>query len=199
MRVFTAGVILMDDRFREEPRILRIRPSLRLDGVTSIDPGMLREQGVRAVLLDLDNTIVSYHEDRADDAVAGWVRALGAAGIQTLILSNNHAPRVRRIAEGLGVAFISDAKKPLHAGFLRALKVLGVRADEALVVGDQLFTDVVGGNRLGLRTALVRPIGKAEFIGTRLVRPVERLALWGMDRLGAASEALSPQGGRQAL
>lgn len=167
---------------RRNTSIIKFRPSLRLDAVTSIDPEALARSGVRAVLLDLDNTIVSYHQERADRAVEAWIRRLAGVGIATLILSNNHTPRVKGIASHLGVPFVADAKKPLRAGYRRALDVLGVTPAETLVVGDQLFTDVFGGNRFGMRTVLVRPIGRTEFIGTRFVRPVERIFLWGIER-----------------
>ena len=138
------------------------------------------------MVLDLDNTLVMWHALEVSTEVRQWVRDLHDAGIKMCLLSNTHKPkRVRVVAEDLGIHFVPGGAKPRRRGFRRAVEAMGLQIEETAMVGDQLFTDIWGGNRTGLRTILVEPIAAREFWGTKIVqRPLERLYFQRLTNLG---------------
>jgi HAD superfamily (subfamily IIIA) phosphatase, TIGR01668 len=143
---------------------------------------MLRAQGVRAVVTDLDNTIVPWHSEEVAEEVAAWLAGLRAADIRVCIASNTrNFARLKRMAGTLEIECVpGNAGKPGTSGLRRALSLMAAEPGNAAMVGDQLFTDIVAGNRLGLFTVLVNPLSPREFIGTRLVsRNAERILLRG--------------------
>lgn len=152
-------------------------PNLAVDSLFDIDLDDLAGQGIRGVIFDLDNTIIPWDSREMDAAIVAWLQDVLARGFKVAIVSNNWRGRVREIAARFGLPFVSRAYKPAKTGFRRALAELGLEAGEAAVVGDQLFTDVLGGNRLGLMTIWVKPLTAHEFIGTRIHRRIERLAV----------------------
>lgn len=152
-------------------------PNLAVDSLFEIDLDALASQGVRGVIFDLDNTIIPWDSREMDAAIVAWLEDVLARGFKVAIVSNNWRGRVREIAARFGLPFVSRAYKPAKTGFRRALAELGLEPGEAVVVGDQLFTDVLGGNRMGLITIWVKPLTAREFIGTRIHRRFERLAV----------------------
>lgn len=129
------------------------------DSIYDIDLPALKAAGITLLLADLDNTLVPYGVAVATDEVRAWNEALQAEGITLFVLSNNrHADRPRIFCEDLGIPFIGHAGKPKTAGFLRAMEEMGVTASQTAIVGDQIFTDTLGGNRAGVFTILVKPI-----------------------------------------
>lgn len=161
------------------------RPGLRLRRVTELTPEFLADRGIRALVLDLDNTLVPWHGKKFDPEIVAWVRRVQAAGVRLCIVSNTHRPRrLRELAAALGVAWVPSGGKPRRSGFQRAMQAMGAAPAETAVVGDQLLTDIWGGNRCGLLTILVDPLSPVEFIGTRMIsRHVER---WLLRLLGEA-------------
>jgi len=157
-----------------------LRPAARHDTIYDIDPRQLTARGIRGLILDLDNTLVPWGVRDAPGALAGWVRDARAAGLRLCIVSNNGGDRVVSLARALEVPVLTDAWKPLPGKLRRALAVMGTTTATTALVGDQVFTDVLGGNGLGLYTILVRPQSGREFDLTRLVRIVERVVLRGM-------------------
>lgn len=154
-------------------------PDYVFDTIYEITPAFLRAQQVRGVLVDIDGTAASHRAQLPEEALRGWVNALRADGVEVLFLSNNRAARVQRFAEELGAPWISRAYKPFGTGFRRGLAQLGLPREAVAVVGDQVYTDTLGGSRVGLRTFLVRSIDRAEpFIRLRwlLERPFVRRA-----------------------
>lgn len=141
---------------------------------TDLDPAMLAGEGIRGLILDLDNTIVPWGQTSPTPAVADWISRLREAGLRVCIVSNGFSQRVRAIGRLLGLPVVGWALKPVPFALWRAMAIMGTRARETALVGDQLFTDVLGGNLLGLRTILVEPLSTEEFPTTRLVRWVER-------------------------
>jgi HAD superfamily phosphatase (TIGR01668 family) len=159
-----------------------ITPNLIVRHVGDIAPTLLVERGIRAVISDLDNTLVEYRGEAIADEVAAWLMELKAAGVGVCIASNTRRlSRLSRVAAAGGMLHVpGNAGKPGTGGLRRALSLLGTTPEETAMVGDQVFTDIVAGNRLGLTTILVNPLSPREFIGTRLVsRPAERLILRG--------------------
>jgi len=137
---------------------------------------VLQHRGIRGVMIDLDNTLVPWPSIDIDPAAATWVQCLQAEGIQVCLVTNAlHRTRARTAAEPLGVPWVHHAAKPLWKGLRRGMKILGTTPEETAMVGDQVFTDIFGGNLLGLFTVLVDPLGEQDaFLTTILQRPFER-------------------------
>ena len=125
------------------------RPTALKNRVTEITPEFLKGLGVRALLLDVDNTLSTYTSHTPMPGAVEWVRAMEAAGFQMIIISNNYKKRVKRFGAMFGLDTLSFAIKPLPVGYLRAARRLGVRCRECVIVGDQIFTDIVGANQIG--------------------------------------------------
>lgn len=127
--------------------------------VTDIDPKALAARGIRLVLADLDNTLVPYKVTEPPAEVVDWKNALEEHGIRLFLLSNSRKPgRAQRFAEALGIPYEGHAGKPKVGGFQRAMARMGAAPEETAIVGDQIFTDIWGGNRAGVLTLLVHPI-----------------------------------------
>ncbi len=162
----------------------KLRPHLYLESVQSVDPRLLRRRGIRGVVLDLDNTLAGWRALRPTQEVAVWLRRLRSHQIGAVILSNNGRGRVQDFAREVGVPCIPNARKPRARGFLRAMELLGTTPETTAVIGDQVFTDILGGNRAGFYTILVSPLSREEFIGTKAVRRVEGVVLRHFERQG---------------
>lgn len=156
-----------------------LRPDSQVESVYDIDLQALQAQGVCGVILDLDNTIVPWGMRQAPPELIEWVASARMMGLRLCIVSNNRGARVTQLAAALGMPAVTGALKPGRAALHRALGVMGTTPATTALVGDQLFTDIFGGNRLGLHTILVRPQSQREFFLTRVVRLVERLVLGG--------------------
>lgn len=152
-----------------------LRPSSQVPTIYDIDLDALRARGIRGVILDLDNTIVPWGAREVGPRLPVWIAAARAADLRLCIVSNNAGSRVTAIAKRLGLPVVTWALKPRRRAIRRALLVMGTTPDATALVGDQLLTDILGGNRLGLHTILVRPQSHREFVLTRLVRSLERL------------------------
>lgn len=149
-------------------------PDLYLKSVYSLDPKALRSRGIRALLVDLDNTLVMWRYGQPGPQEVAWVQSLRSAGIEPCIVSNSRPHRVFACAKALQIPAVADAAKPFGRAFRKAMALLGTSPSETAVIGDQLFTDILGGNRLGLYTILVIPVSERELMWTRLVRRLER-------------------------
>lgn len=154
-------------------------PHRFVNSVTEVLPSDLKARGIKGLILDLDNTLVLWRREDIATEVLTWLEAVKAAGIKLCILSNSVlSKRSERIAEKLGCPNVRKARKPSKSGFHRALSALGTTPATTAIVGDQMFTDIWGGNRAGIYTIMVKPIHHGEFAYTRFVsRPPERLLL----------------------
>ena len=130
--------------------------------------------GVRGIVLDIDNTLEPYENPTPTEQVLAWFESLAAAGIKAAFVSNNNAARVELFNKNLGFPAYSGAGKPFKKNVLRALSDMGVSADEAILMGDQVFTDVWAARNAGLRAILLPPIKDKRDILTRSKRVLER-------------------------
>ncbi len=137
----------------------------------------LRQLGIKGIIFDLDNTIIPWDSQEMSPEIIEFLKALLTAGFKICLLSNNMDRRVKSIAAIFGIPFISRAYKPAKTGFRHAVTAMELPRDQVAVVGDQLFTDILGGNRIGLVTIWVRPLCTQEFIGTKITRRLEKLAV----------------------
>ncbi len=133
-------------------------PDDHVETVLEVTPEFLQNKGIKGVITDLDNTLVAWDQPEATPEVIEWFSELRRAGIQVTIISNNTEDRVSFFSKPLEIPFISKARKPMQTAFHKAIKEMGLSKDKVVVVGDQLLTDVFGGNRANLHTILVVPV-----------------------------------------
>lgn len=142
--------------------------------ILDIDPAALARRGIRLLLADLDNTLVPYGVPEPTEQVRAWTAALAEQGVTLFVLSNNrHPDRPGRFSRSLGVPFIGHAGKPKPGSFYRAMEQMGCTAAQTAIVGDQIFTDILGGRNAGVFTLLVEPIRLAGNPGRYLRYAVE--------------------------
>lgn len=154
-----------------------LKPDLQVSDITQVTPELLRQHGVRAVMVDLDDTIVPSGGDSMESQVQSWFAALRDAGFPLLILSNGQRDRVAHWAHVLGIPGLPLVGKPFRHAFRRGLKLLGSEPARTAMVGDQLFTDVLGANMMGLISILVAPLSPGKLPHTRMLRRVENRIL----------------------
>lgn len=142
-----------------------------------IDYEKLYKEGYRGILFDIDNTLVEHGADATPRAKELFQR-LKKIGFQTCLISNNSDERVRRFNKDIKTNYIHKANKPSTKNYIKATKIMGTRIDNTVFVGDQLFTDVFGANRIGMMTYLVKPIHPKEEIQIVLKRKLERIVLY---------------------
>lgn len=147
------------------------------DSTYSIDFKKYYRMGYRAVLFDVDNTLVE-HDAPCDNRAATLIHSLQEMGFQVCFISNNDEERVKMFNEGLGAKYIYKAGKPLAKGYRKAMDLLGTDETNTMFVGDQLFTDIWGANNAHVRSVLVQPIAKHEEIQIVLKRIPEKLILF---------------------
>lgn len=152
-------------------------PTKIYDNIYAITPEELKRFGVCALILDIDNTLVTYDDPKPTESVAAWLNAMHAAGVQTAFVSNNHAPRVESFCEGLGCYFHADAKKPSRRYLREAMAYMKTYVSNTACVGDQLFTDVWAGKRLGIKAFLVPPIKDKRTLFFKAKRLLEKPVL----------------------
>lgn len=155
-------------------------PDRYVVGLTAVDPRALWGRGKRALLLDRDNTVVPRDTGRVPPDVESWLAEARAVGFSLCLVTNNWASNVRPDAERVGALLVPRAAKPLPFAVLRACRLLGVRRDQAVLFGDQVFTDVLAGRLAGVETVLVKPQAKADLAHTLLLRRLEARVLRGM-------------------
>lgn len=152
-------------------------PDQILPQVTDINLEDLANNGIQGILFDLDNTLVGYDSEELALEFSKWVKRARHKGFKLCLVSNGKPKRVRRFAAIMEMPAIIRAFKPRRSPFKRALRLLDLKASQVVMVGDQLFTDVLGGNRLGIHTILINPLSRQELKTTKLVRKIERRVL----------------------
>lgn len=133
-------------------------PTWETTDVTALTPEFLRSRNICLLMLDFDNTLLPYTCNTPTPAVLHWLEQMAASGITLCVVSNSKKQRVPAFCEKHGLGCITHAKKPLPRGVYQCLARYGVRPDQALLVGDQIYTDTVAGNLAGVGTVLVRAI-----------------------------------------
>ena len=133
-------------------------PDLILPALTDLTSEMLLARGVDFLMLDFDNTIVPYTTDIPTDEMLTWIRTMQASPIRICVVSNTKKPRVRIFCETYSIDYVMRAGKPFHRGIRECLSRYGLKTEQAALVGDQIFTDVLGANTAGLTSVLVSAI-----------------------------------------
>ena len=127
-------------------------------GVVDIEPSFLKKHNIKGLLLDLDNTLTTHDNPVPGKGIKEWIGTMKASNIDMVIVSNNHPPRVKPFADSVGLKYVCEGKKPLSGGFNRAQKLMKIPFSQLAVVGDQIFTDILGANLKRIRGIFVYPI-----------------------------------------
>lgn len=151
------------------------KPDIKLDKITDISLELLKEKGITALILDVDNTLSIHHGMTLTDGLEEWLALMRGNGIKLIILSNSKKKRVEPFAKKINLDFISTGLKPLPFKFFKATGRLGIKRKNAAVVGDQLFTDSLGAHLSGITAIILDPILPETMWGFRLKRYLEKI------------------------
>jgi uncharacterized protein len=162
----------------------RFLPNEHVKSIFDIQPEKLKQRGIKGIITDLDNTLVAWNVRDATPEVIQWFKLMKDNGINVTIISNNKKERVELFSEPLGTPFVFSARKPLSRAFKTVAKQMGLKKNEIAVIGDQLLTDVLGGNSAGFYTILVVPIVQTDGKITKINRRIERRILNYMRKKG---------------
>lgn len=152
-------------------------PRMIVEKVQDIDLDVLREKNIKGLILDIDNTLVPTFVKEADEKAIEWIERVKEEGFKVCIVSNASKKRVIKFNEKLKLFAIHRARKPGTKAFNKARRLMDIKASEIAMVGDQVFTDVYGGNRAGMFTILVKPLHENEFFYVKLKRLPEKFVL----------------------
>lgn len=152
-------------------------PDLVVDSIYDINLETLQQNNIKALIIDIDNTLVAWNIKKADERSMGWIEHMKSHGIKVCLVSNNSKDRVVKFNQDLRLYVVHRAQKPRRAPFLKALRHLDTLPEETAMIGDQIFTDVLGGNRLKMFTILVKPISRKEFPLIRIKRVFEKMVM----------------------
>lgn len=141
--------------------------------ISDIPLTYLKQNCIKGLILDVDNTLIDYYKNMPQE-IAQWIIQTKEEGIKMCILSNsNNQEKIKQVAEKLELEYSYFAMKPFKKGFKKAQKILDLPNTEIAVIGDQIFTDVIGANRMGMYSILVNPIQEKDIFLTSIKRPVE--------------------------
>lgn len=156
---------------------MKLYPDLYLTNVKEITLELLNKNKIKGLILDVDNTLIDFDKNLLE-GVKQWCDNLKQNNIKMCILSNtNKIKKVEKVAKILDLEYLYFAHKPNKKGFYKAQKLLGLKVNEIATVGDQVFTDVLGGNRVGMFTILTKPIDERDIIITKIKRPFENAVI----------------------
>lgn len=162
--------------------IEKFYPDLYMDSVYKITASFLKDKGLKGIILDIDNTLVPMYQPHASEETIHWINNLIHEGIKVCILSNARLERVRRFCIDMEIPYFYKASKPKSSSFIKASTQMGLKGKEIAMVGDQIFTDIIGGNRLNMYTILVKPINPKELVTIRFKRLIEKIVLKDLKR-----------------
>ena len=155
-----------------------LKPHYILNCITDITVGFLKENNITALLLDVDNTMSVAHGNKTlRTGLPEWLSEMKENGISLIILSNAKKERAKRFADSVGLPVVGLAAKPLPFGYLKAVKSLKVKRKNAAMVGDQVFTDILGGKLSGVKTMLVTDITPEDKLNFKIKRKLENKLL----------------------
>lgn len=163
---------------KEKSKFLnRFYPTYMFDKVEDIPYELIKKENIKLIMMDMDNTLIDAKK-KYKNSLKHWIDDVSNLNVKMCILSNSpFGDKVKKIAKELNIEYNYNAGKPLLKGFKRVIEKSKLPKENILMIGDQIFTDVWGGNRIGVKTVLVTPINKKESFFTKVKRPLERLIL----------------------
>ncbi len=157
--------------------IRNLYPTYIYNKVEDIPYSLIEENNIRLIILDMDNTLID-NKHIYTKSLKKWSKEMKKKGITLYILSNSPFGKVvQKVAKDLGMKYLYNANKPFLKGYIKIQELTNMKKENIIMVGDQLFTDVWGGNRFGIKTILVKPIKKQETFLSSVKRPLERVIL----------------------
>lgn len=158
-------------------RVENYMPDFILEKAYDVSVEDLQRHQIQTVFVDLDNTLIAWNQPDGTPEMRQWLEELKTAGIHVVVVSNNKYERVKRAVEPFGIDFEAFAMKPFTFGLDRAMKRFGVKKEQAVMIGDQLMTDIRAAKRAGIRSILVKPLVQTDSINTQINRWRERRIL----------------------
>lgn len=156
---------------------MKIYPKIYLENAIEITEELLIKNDIKGIILDVDNTLIYYNKELLQ-GVEKWCENLKERGVKFCIVSNsNNKEKVKHVAGKLEVPYISFGMKPLKRGLNKAKRIMGLPSKNIAVVGDQIFTDVIGANRSGMFSILVKPLETKDIFITKIKRPLEEAVI----------------------
>lgn len=148
----------------------KFKPTWMVDAIYQITPQQLKDQGIKAVLTDLDNTLIAWNNPHGTEELRAWLQQMAQAEIPVVVVSNNNAQRVEKALAQLDLTYIARALKPFPRGINQAVARLQLDKESVVMVGDQIMTDIRAANAAGVRSILVRPVVASDGWNTRINR-----------------------------
>ncbi|UXR77358.1 MULTISPECIES: YqeG family HAD IIIA-type phosphatase [unclassified Staphylococcus] len=159
-------------------------PNQYVKDIHEIDFQQLEKLNIRGIITDLDNTLVGWDEANPTPKVEEWFKTIDERGFKVTVVSNNNEKRVKAFCKDLNVDYIFKAQKPRGKSLRKATRKMGLKKEQVVVIGDQMMTDVFGGNRSGLYTIMVVPVKNSDGLATKINRLIERRILSHFKRKG---------------
>jgi HAD superfamily phosphatase (TIGR01668 family) len=166
--------VLLDFLIKGESMFLKYKPTWMIEAIYQITPDQFKEQGIKAVFVDLDNTLIAWNNPDGTKELKQWLQTMKEAEIPVIVISNNSHARVQKALQSLQLDFISRALKPFPRGIHQALKKLDLKPTEVMMIGDQIMTDIKAANSAGVKSVLVKPIVTTDAWNTKFNRFMER-------------------------
>ena len=159
-------------------------PRMYKKDIFEVNYNMLERNGIKCLIFDLDNTLMKIEDEYPNEEVCDLIKRLKKKFKIWILSNNSNKKRLDKVANVLKIDYISFALKPFSFGFKKIIKYGGYNVSEICIIGDQIMTDVLGGNRLGIYTVLLEPIGKKDLKITSINRFLEQRNILKMERLG---------------
>ncbi|QEH68905.1 YqeG family HAD IIIA-type phosphatase [Cellulosilyticum sp. ST5] len=154
--------------------IKKLYPTVYVPSIYDLNLKQLKSEGVKGIIFDIDNTLVPYDEAEPNEEIIALFDQIRKEGFKITLVSNNTEDRVVKFNEKLKVFALHKSQKPLTKNFKKALTLMNCQKKEAIIVGDQVFTDVYGGNKAGIKTILVQPVSEKDEWKTKVKRGLEK-------------------------
>jgi len=139
-------------------------PDVSIESIFDLKPKMLSERGISLLLLDLDNTLIPYSHTTLPSEVGNWMDGFKRDGIELFLVSNTRSNRAETFSKTASIPFVNSAWKPSPKKVFEAMRRMGRGLQDTAIMGDQIFTDVLAGNRAGIFTIVVKPIDVHNFL-----------------------------------
>lgn len=162
--------------------IRKLYPTRYIDSIFEIDINALKAQGIKGIIFDIDNTLVPYDVEEPGEEIVGFFTKLQEEGFKITLVSNNTKDRVIKFNQKLKVFALHESRKPLGKNFRKAMHLMACQKAETVIVGDQIFTDVYGGNLAGIQTILVKPVSDKDEWQTKVKRGIEKRVIKSYER-----------------
>lgn len=151
-----------------------LMPTFFTNKITDLSPKFIKSHGITSLLADIDDTLTYHKDPQVPKKILEFINLMKANNIKIVLVSNNSKKRVSEFAKKLNLPYIFRAFKPLPFGINRALKKLNISKRNAIIIGDQIFTDILGANLLGIKSILVNPFEKNQTAFLKLKRFFEK-------------------------